>query len=116
MNTHRKKIHSFATQTLVSDERKTITKLTIADVLGAFDRWNDGNPGPAYGRVVLYAAHRISLEELVRAVLLDQAIDQERWGEFECIVCRAFEEWMRVVYPGWTLPAAACPDCMERAA
>ena len=90
--------------------------LTTADVLEAFDRWNDGNPGPAYGRVVAYAAHRCSLEELVRAVLLDQGIDPERWEEYRCVVCRAFEAWMRVVYPTWTLPGSVCADCVERAA
>jgi hypothetical protein len=52
--------------------------LTTAAVLEAFDRWNDGNPGPAYGRVVLYAAHYIPLEELVRAALLDQGLDPDR--------------------------------------
>ena len=93
-----------------------VEQICVGDVLEAFDRWNDGNPGPAYGRVVLYAAQRITLEKLVRAVLADQGIGPERWREFECIVCRAFEEWMRVVYPGWTLPGAVCPDCMERAA
>jgi hypothetical protein len=94
----------------------TSAQLTKAQVLEAFDRWNDGNPGPAYGRVVLFGADRISLEELVRAVLSDQGLGPDRWGEYSCLVCRAFEEWMRVVYPGWTLPAAACPECLERAA
>ena len=82
-----------------------VEQICVGDVLEAFDRWNDGNPGPAYGRVVLYSSQRITLEELVRAVLLDQGIDAERWEEYVCVVCRAFVEWMRVVYPSWGDPA-----------
>ena len=93
--------------------------LTTADCLEAFDRWDPvarRAGGPAYGRVVAYAAHRCSLEELVRAVLLDQGLDPERWEEHRCVVCRAFVLWMRVVYPAWTLPGSGCAGCVERAA
>ena len=76
--------------------------LSIRDALEAFDRWDPvarRAGGPAYGRVVLYAAGEVSLEELVRAVLLDQGLDPECWREHACVVRQAFEVWMQLEAP-----------------
>ncbi len=94
-----------------------VAPLTTLDVLSAFDRWNGGNPGPAYGRVVLYAAGRISLEELTRAVLADQGINPDRWGEYVCVVCRAFDRWMAMGFARTPLELLEpCADCIGWAA
>jgi hypothetical protein len=64
--------------------------MTSAQVLEAFDRWDPiamRAGGPAYVKVILYAAGEIGLEELVRAVLADQGIDPDRWEEHICVVC-----------------------------
>jgi hypothetical protein len=84
-------------------------RLTTSDALEAFDRWNDGDPGPAYGTVVLYNANRVSLEELVRAVLKDYGRDPERWQEHAARVEEAFKVWLRLDAP-YVAPADLDPD------
>ena len=81
---------------------KEITQISVADALEAFDRWDPvarRAGGSAYGRVVLYAAGEVSLENLVRAVLLDRGLDPECWREHACVVRQAFGEWMRMGLP-----------------
>ena len=78
---------------------KEKTQISVADALEAFDRWDPvarRAGGSAYGRVVLYAAGEVSLENLVRAVLLDRGLDPECWREHVEVVRQAFEEWMRM--------------------
>jgi hypothetical protein len=71
--------------------------------------------GPAYGVVVLYGAGKIGLEQLVRAVLLDQSLDPERREEYRCVVCRAFDRWMAMGYARMAPRAReACADCAEK--
>jgi hypothetical protein len=74
-------------------------ELTMADVLEAFDRWNGGNPGPAYGAVMLYGTKYGSLEKLVRSVLVDRGLDPEQWQEYASIVSSAFEVWRGLTRP-----------------
>jgi hypothetical protein len=84
-------------------------ELTIEDALEAFDRWNDGDPGPAYGTVVLFNAHRASLEELTRDVLLDRGLDPETWRECTDTVEAAFKQWLTLDAP-YVRPADPGPD------
>jgi hypothetical protein len=83
--------------------------LTLSDVLVAFDRWNDGDPGPAYGAVVGYNARRVSLEELVRSVLEDQGLDSDQWQTHAATVEEAFEVWLHLDAP-YVAPANSATD------
>jgi hypothetical protein len=86
--------------------------LTVPDTLEAFDRWNDGDCGPAYGTIVLFNAHRASLEKLTRDVLLDRGLDPERWRECTDTVEAAFKEWLVLDAP-YVRPADPGPGVRD---
>jgi len=90
-------------------------RLIITDCLAAFDRWNDGDPGPTYGTVVLYNARHASLEELVRSVLLDRGLDPERWQEHAGTVEAAFAAWLLLDAPYVEPKTPADPSVGEAA-